>query len=372
MINRVAIIGCGVIGSAITYELSRVPGLKITLFDENVPASGSTGAALGVLMGAISQKTKGRAWQLRQASLQRYQTLIPELEALTGQIIPYNRQGILRLCLINEKEQDWQKLAEIRCSQGFPLEIWQQEQLRASCPHLSQERIIAAIYSPCDRQINPTLLTQALVAGAAINGVDCQFGVKVQNITSLASNSSNLRRCCQIHTPDADFEIDWLIIAAGLGSTPLTESLAQAVDIRPVLGQALRVRLPQSLGNPEFQPVITGNDVHIVPLGKGEYWIGATVEFPREKGEIAAEPALLEKVRQEAICFCPDLATAKIMQTWSGKRPRPQAEPAPIIRELTGYSNVLLATGHYRNGVLLAPATAQAIQEKITESIVGN
>jgi glycine/D-amino acid oxidase-like deaminating enzyme len=115
------------------------------------------------------------------------------------------------------------------------------------------------------------------------------------------------------------------------------------------------------LGNPDFQPVITGDDVHIVPVGEGEYWVGATVEFPNELGDVVAEPTLLEKVRQEAIAFCPALAEATILRTWSGKRPRPEGRPAPVIGQLPGYSNVLLATGHYRNGVLLAPATAQAI-----------
>ena len=138
--------------------------------------------------------------------------------------------------------------------------------------------------------------------------------------------------------------------------------------MRPVLGQALQLKLQQPIGNLEFQPVITGDDVHIVPIGNGEYWIGATVEFPNERGETIAEPALLEKVRQDAIAFCPKLADATIIRTWSGKRPRPEGEPAPIIGRLPGYSNVLLATGHYRNGVLLAPATAMAIRDRIVNS----
>ncbi|NEO09325.1 FAD-dependent oxidoreductase, partial [Moorena sp. SIO3I8] len=71
--SKVAIIGCGIVGAAIAYELSRVNGLSITVLDQHMPAQGSTGAALGVLMGAISKKVKGRAWQLRQASIQRYQ-----------------------------------------------------------------------------------------------------------------------------------------------------------------------------------------------------------------------------------------------------------------------------------------------------------
>lgn len=363
--SQVGIIGAGIVGAAIAYELSRVSGLSVTLFDENLPGLGSTGAALGVLMGAISHKTKGRGWRLRQTSMKRYETLIPELEALTGYAIPFNRQGIAMLYFAKEELESWKSLQEIRRTQQIDLEIWDKFQLQQRCPQVDSDRVLGAIYSPSDRQVDPTILTQALVAGAAKNGVNCQFGIKIRDFKVDLPQDSKLKRCYQILTQNTVIEVDWLIIAAGLGSTPLTASLAQAIDIRPVLGQALQVRLGKPLGDCDFQPVITGDDVHIVPLGEGEYWIGATVEFPNETGKIIEEPALLEKVRQQAIAFCPALAEATIIRTWSGKRPRPEGMPAPIIKSLPDYSNVLLATGHYRNGVLLAPATALAIREAI-------
>ena len=365
--TKVAIIGSGVVGAAIAYELSQA-GLDVTLIDQNSPASGSTGAALGVLMGAISHK-KGRAWRLRQASLRRYETLIPELEALTGKQIPFNQQGILLLRFAGEDLSRWKKLGETRRSQGWQLEIWERSQVQQHCPQLHNQRIVGAVYSPSDRQVNPTQLTQALVAGAAQNGVNCQFGVKVENIASTRLDASNLRRCCQLQTTAGDLEVDWLVIAAGLGSTPLTASLEQPTDIRPVLGQALHLRLERPLGKPDFQPVITGDDVHIVPLNEREYWVGATVEFPDHAGAVIAQPTVLEDVKQQAIAFCPALAEATVIRTWSGKRPRPEGQPAPLIGLLPSYSNVILATGHYRNGVLLAPATAQAVREAIVSNI---
>ena len=159
--------------------------------------------------------------------------------------------------------------------------------------------------------------------------------------------------------------MDQVVISAGIGSRGLTQSLGQPLDIRPVLGQALHLKLLQPLKNIEFQPIITSHDIHIIPLGSGEYWVGATIEFPSEEGEIYANASLLEKVLQQAIAVFPALNQAQILRSWSGKRPRPEAELAPVIRELEGYDNVLLATGHYRNGVLLAPATALVIKDKL-------
>ncbi len=359
--TQVAIVGCGIIGATIAYELSLIKGLKITLIDEKLPASGSTGAALGVMMGVISHKTKGRAWKLRQTSLERYETLIPELETLTDIKIPFNRHGILRLCFDEAEREKWDILSKIRHSQNYPLEIWDRQQLTQQCPQVINDRIIGAIYSPCDRQLDPTVLTQALVTAAHQNGVNCKFGVKVQKLLFNSSTASNIRHCSQIQTTDATIKVDWTVIAAGLGTTPLTDT----VDIRPVLGQALQVKFFKPLGNAQFQPVITGNDLHIVPVGEGNYWIGATVEFPDEDGKVVENAELLEQVRQQAIAFCPVLAQGAIVRTWTGKRPRPQGEPAPIIRKLPNCDNVLLATGHYRNGVLLAPATALTIRELI-------
>ena len=73
--NHIVIIGCGIIGATLAYELSLVEGLKITVIDKQPPAQEATGAALGVLMGVISHKVKGKAWRMRQTSIQRYETL---------------------------------------------------------------------------------------------------------------------------------------------------------------------------------------------------------------------------------------------------------------------------------------------------------
>jgi len=85
---NVVIIGCGVVGAAIAYQLSQIKGLNITVFEKNQPAQGSTAAALGVLMGVIRHKTKGKEWKIRKESIKRYQTIIKELEEITGRKIP--------------------------------------------------------------------------------------------------------------------------------------------------------------------------------------------------------------------------------------------------------------------------------------------
>jgi len=360
---RIIIVGGGVVGAAIAYELSLIQGLEVTLLErQNEPAMGSTGAALGILMGIISHKTKGRAWRFRQTSLQRYETLLPELEALTGISVPCNRQGIVELVFDAASLPSWDNLISIRRESGWQLQWWNREILSDRCPQVESSHLAGAVYSPRDRQIHPAILTRALIEGARGNGATCCFGVAV-NRASFSSNSSN--RVSAVETREGSVTGDAFVLAAGLGSLNLTASLERPLSLRPVLGQAMRVRLEKTLGRDEFQPVVSGEDVHLVPLGKHEYWLGATVEFPSDAPEVIADPALLEQVREMAISFCPEIAKAEILETWQGKRPRPEGQAAPVIGNLGEYENVFLATGHYRNGVLLAPATAMEIKKLI-------
>lgn len=359
--TQVLIVGAGVVGAAIAYELSLIPGLEVILCDRDRPAAGSTGAALGVLMAAISQKkAKSRAWKLRQQSLQRYATLIPELEAKLGRHLPGNDAGILKLCSMEENWQKWQGLAAVRQQQGFPLQLWSVEQIQRRFPQLGVETISGAVFSGCDRQIQPRPLTEALVEAAQLNGVRVCWKTEIV-ATETIEISGEVRRCQRVMTQSGEvYEPDWLVLAAGLGTTPLSQHLQAAIAIGPVLGQALRYRIPG--GFPENCPVITGGDVHVVPLTNDECWVGATVEFPDSTGTAIADESHLAALQETAIALYPPLAEADVIEHWSGLRPRPDGRSAPVIDRLENYENVLLATGHYRNGVLLAPATAMAVQ----------
>lgn len=361
--KKIVIIGSGIVGSEIAYELSHNPNLDITLIDEKNPGTGATGAALGILMGIISLKTKGRAWRLRESSLKRYKTLIPELESLTGLKIPHNADGIVKLLFEEDDINKYRKLAELRSLQGYSLSVWENEMLAYYCPEVDISTVKGAVYSPDDIQINPTMLTKALVKGANLRGVKSIFGQKVESLTVNPDNST-----AEIHFSHQSLSADWVIIATGLGTSPLIRDLGGEVDIKPVLGQALLIKHDHWNIYEDFNPVITGNDIHIAPMGNGEFWLGATVEFPDNQGEVIPQQELLTKLHRSAIAFCPSFATAPIMLSWTGKRPRPEGKSAPVIEKLAPYENVILATGHYRNGILLAPATALWVREIIGEN----
>jgi glycine oxidase len=164
MSNSISIIGCGIIGATIAYELSRSTACKIDVYDTHQPAQAATGAALGVLMGIISQKVKGRAWNLRRDSIRRYQTLIPELQQLAKVEIPHNAQGIVKLLSPEEDLSKWQQLVTTRTEQEWQLELWNARNITTQLPQISHQFRGTAVYSPQDFQVDPVALTNALIA----------------------------------------------------------------------------------------------------------------------------------------------------------------------------------------------------------------
>ncbi|WP_164920975.1 NAD(P)/FAD-dependent oxidoreductase [Thermosynechococcus vestitus] len=349
----VTIVGAGVVGSAIAYELSRVLDAAATpilvLEAQREEDWQATGAALGVLIVHLSRRRRGRNFQLRQASLARYETLIPELEAQTGIKIPYQRQGIVEICTTEAAAIAAQAWLQEQTPSGVrwlsPAEV------QDHCPLLELHHIHGALWATGDRQVTPKPLTQALRQAARQRGVQFFYQTPVRQLQR--------SRGWILELDQTSLETEYLILAAGLGTTPLTEALDRPVTLEPVLGQALEFAC-QVDGN---TPVMTADGIHFVPLPWGRVWVGATVEF----NALIGNPQTLDQLRRRASELWRVLETAPLTQQWQGVRPRPSDRPAPIIERMDDHT--WLATGHYRNGILLAPVTAQKIAASVITAL---
>jgi glycine/D-amino acid oxidase-like deaminating enzyme len=345
---KIVIVGCGIVGATLAYELSQNPDWQVEVLESRSnPAQEATGAALGLLMGVISQKVKGRAWQWRQEGLRYYQRLLPQLASM-GLPVSHNDRGLLKLVSDPADLAKWQSLVDTRVQQGWPLEIWSAAEILDRFPFLQVSDQTSAVYSPADWQVHPAEMTRSLVKAAECQEVRFHWNINVLQVTDRG-----------VETEQGFVEADRVVITAGLGSSALTANSEQPLELMPVLGQAIHYRLSNP---PDFHPVVTSNDVHAVPLDGGEYWVGATVEFP-DGAEISSSAESFVELQKQANKFFPALAIAEILDTWFGLRPRPTGRPAPAVEKLAGYQNVIVATGHYRNGVLLAPATARIVQD---------
>lgn len=351
----VTILGAGVVGSAIAYELSRAfdPAQTPILVLE---AQGeedwqATGAALGVLIVHLSRRRRGRNFQLRQASLARYETLIPELEAQTGVKIPYQRQGIIEICTTEAEAIATRAWLQAEAPQG--VQWLSPEEVERQLPLINTRLVHGALWATGDRQVAPKPLTQALRQAARQRGVWFAYHSPVRHLQRSPQGGWIL------NLDQTSFETEYLILAAGLGTTPLAQTLDSPVTVQPVLGQALEFACETYVNT----PVMTAAGIHFVPLPWGRVWVGATVEFNTQTGN----PQALAQLHERAIELWPILQTAPLTQQWQGLRPRPSDRPAPIIEQTDAHT--WLATGHYRNGILLAPVTAQKIAQSVSATL---
>lgn len=329
---KVLVIGCGIVGAAIAYHLADLK-LEVEVWEQNSSFGfGASGKALGVLMAVCSLKSSGALLDMRLASIALYDRWLPLLQA-TSQSQLVLSQGILCIPRTTDRLK-WEKLCATRANQGYILQ-WRSHEDLAS---LGLEHRDFGVFSPADRVVHPQNLLQALVESAQGKGVKFCWGRKAEL--------------------GAEFPADRVVIAGGLGS----EQLAN-IPLKAVGGQGIKVHLP-SLNQDltALHLVDDQGDINIVPLGNENYWIGATVEFePHTLPRTENVNLLLDR----ASAYFPEFEHSIVLDTWAGYRPRPIDRGAPVIDFVPDRDNWIVASGHYRNGMLLAPVTAKIVGDLI-------
>jgi glycine/D-amino acid oxidase-like deaminating enzyme len=341
-------------------------------------------AALGVLMARVFQRSSGRAWRLRQRSHQLWQEWIRELEQ-RGHRLP-RRGGLLLLAASPEDLERQARIAADRDRQGIPLHRLTAAELATFHPQLPGPAL-GGLLSPEDGQLDPGPLLEALRREAIREGATClsetalalergdDEGLGETGAWRAASSPGELGPAAQGMAAGLGsgrwrvrlasggvLTADWLVLALGLGSEALLAGLGHRLPLEPVLGQALELELQ---GDPgwSWPGVVVWRGVNLLPrpdLGAGgrRLWLGATLE----PGDRAGARALAE-LRTLGGEAPPWLRQARVVHQWQGLRVRPLGQPAPVLSEPE--PGLLVATGHYRNGVLLAPATAEWLGERI-------
>ncbi|MEB3168474.1 MAG: FAD-dependent oxidoreductase [Synechococcaceae cyanobacterium] len=319
--------------------------------------SGSA-AALGLLMAQISQRDSGRAWRLRQRSLLLWREWRQEL-LQRGQSIPW-RPGLLLLAATAEERSRQEQLARERQARGMALEFWDANRLRRLVPE-PPGAALGAIHSPEDGQLDPGQAMAALRADGLAAGLRC-CPSRVQELRAAAQGDGGRWR---LRLEDGQrLESDWLVLAAGVASAELLHPLGLERPLQPLLGQALELELPEAVVWQDWPGVVSWKGLHIVPRpdrdGGRRLWLGATVEPGTEPA--AAALAQLRHLAGDAPAW---LAQASLRQHWVGVRARPRDRPAPLLEQPR--PGLLLATGHNRNGVLLAPVSAEWVLSQVEE-----
>ena len=313
--------------------------------------NGST-ASLGVLMGHAFRRSSGRAWRLRQRSMALWPTWVEQLNHPESPL--HLETPLIQLAGNTEEAQMLKQLAANRSQSG--LQFIENHLLRKTEP--AWPRIgHGAMLSKGDGRIDPLRLLQAMRRGLADCNVDC----RATEVVELQRQSSpEQRRRWRVKTTDGSSEdVDWVVICSALGSKALLQKLGHPRPMEPVLGQVLELQLNNPTGEWTAWPaVLTCGGINLIPHGQDRLWIGATLEPGTTADHAAADT--MKRLNDLAPTWFEDTTLAG---QWSGLRARPIERPAPLLEELE--PGLLLASGHYRNGVLLTPATAEWVCEQI-------
>jgi len=356
MAPAAVVIGGGVIGLSVALELVR-RGLAVEVLDDGRLEGASTLAAAGMLAPISEAEIEEPAvLDLALDSLDRFPGFVERLEALTGQGCGYRTDGTLWVAIKRDDVGDLQHLQETvrdRLGPAAARRLTAAEVLERE-PHMSG-RVLEGLCVERDLQVDPRALASALRSGVLALGGTVRRGVRVTEIVA----SGGRVRGVDAAGPDGPFRrtCDVVVLAAGAWSTSGIRSPLAAPAIRPVKGQLLRLR-----GAPLLRHVVRHPDVYLVPRDDGELLVGATME---EVGfDASATAGAIYDLLRRARLLVPGLYDLALAEVSVGFRPvsrdnRPAIGPTSIL-------GLYAATGHGRQGVLLAPATAHYVGECVT------
>lgn len=341
-LSDVIVVGGGVMGCGIALRL-RQAGVRVTILERSIPGAEASSAAAGILAPQWEAEGPGPFLDLCLQSRALYPGLAAELRELTSVDIAYRPCGLLRVAFDEADVGHLNATATWQRGQGLKAELLDTAQAREVEPHLS-ERALAALHFPDDHQVDNRLLVRALSMAAARVGATFRSGY-VRGVLEEKG------RAVGVDLDGEPLRADAVVLAAGAWS-----GLVQGVPmdprvVRPARGQMiqLQTRLPV------LSRIATSKKGYVVPRADGRVICGSTMEFAGFDKQVTAEG--LSRILGMALELCPALGSAPVDSTWAGFRPwtedhLPILGPSPL-------PGLVLATGHFRNGILLAPATAK-------------
>jgi glycine oxidase len=350
----VIIVGGGIIGLAVAWR-ARQRGMDVTLLERDLAGAGTSRVAAGML-GPVAEVEFGAAGQrlldlgLRSAEL--WPTFAAELEATVGSSIGLLRTGTMLVARDEDDARELERQLHFRRSIGLTVSRLLPSEARALEPALAPT-VRLAIEAPDDHSVDPRLVLIALLQACVASGVAVREHTAVASVDVDAAGE----RVSGVTLANGQrLGAERVVLAAG----PWTETIdglpgRARVPVRPVKGQILRLRDPAGPGL--LGRVLRFDGGYIVPRGDGRYVLGATVE---ERGfELAPTAGGVYQLLRDARELLPGIAELEIEELSAGLRPgTPDNAPAIGPGALDG---LVWATGHYRNGILLAPLTAALV-----------
>ncbi len=345
----VLIIGGGIIGCSIAWRLAQA-GMKVTLLDRSEPGCEASSAAAGMLA-PLGEMVEPRPFsELCVASRSLYPQFAAEIEESSGHHTGYRSDGALLVALDEKMEEELAAVHRAQTAQGFALHPLTAAEARDRGAGLSAQ-VRSGLFIPGDHWVDNERLMRALLIACQRAGVRVEsrcavrgFHARSGRIESIAAGS------------DASFTARTYILAAGSWSGELAAGLGIPLPVTPCCGQMMEFEVRHEL------PFVVRSGIHyLVPRPERRLLVGTTAEYNGFEKAVTAQGLL--SILEGAMRLMPMVGEFRFLRAWAGLRPD-TADHLPIL----GYGeieNLVFATGHFRNGILLAPITAEIIADII-------
>jgi glycine oxidase len=349
----VAVAGGGLIGGSIALELARA-GLRVGLFDRQEPGQEASWAGAGILSPAPESAAMVSLVPLGKASMALYPEFVRMVEEISGQSAGYRPKGTLQTLFSRDAREELSTVIALHHGLGLRAEPLRAEDARELEPSLSED-LEAAVLRPDEASVDNRAMTQAVLEAARQTGAQFFSGSSVDAIWREGG------RCVGLHLKNEKIKAQWTVIAAGCFSANI-EGVAGYAPVRPAKGQMIALRADHL----KIERVLWSEKIYLVPRNDGRILAGATVEYAGFDKSLTAGG--IEKILAGAIELSPGLAIARVEETWAGLRPD-SPDHLPILGP-TDIDGLLIATGHFRGGILLTPITARLVTEWVTQQSV--
>lgn len=348
----VVIVGGGIIGGSIAFELAREK-LRVLVLDRQAPGQEASWAAAGMLSPSPENPDSIPLVPLARASLELYPEFIATVQEASGRTVGYRSKGTLEVLFAGDAGRELSTLIALHHGLGLPTEALRLEEALEMEPALNREALAVALL-PYEASVDNRALTEAVLAAAARQGVE----IRAAAVTSLVRQGG---RCTGVVAGGDQVLAEHVVLAAGCFSSEI-EGVSRYAPTRPVRGQMVALRSSKV----QLTRVLRSARGYLVPRDDArpqKLVAGSTLENAGFEKRVT--PGGLEQILGAILELAPGLAGAEIVETWSGLRPdTPDHLPVLGPADVEG---LIMATGHYRNGILLAPVTAKLIREWLTE-----
>ena len=344
---HIVIIGSGVIGKFNALELSEL-GFQITIIDP-AEQENSSNAALGLLMGNMYQKRRGRSWDLRKQSIELWSKWIGFLQKYNYEL--NINKPLIQLTTNEERFKKFEKF--IYENNDLNLQILERDSIIIkNINKVFQTKNIRGMISLKDGRINAVSLLKTLnkyLNIKKINFINEEI-IKIRKSNNQWFSTTKNNR---------DIKSDIVILCNSLKAIDLIDDLSHNIKLKPVLGQAIEVGINDAEVDLLTLPKqFNINGKNIIPVSKNKLIIGSTDEYSTKP-----EKNIFEKITNFLDKQPTWLINGQVTKKWFGVRSRPEGEPSPIIKNLE--DGLIICTGFYKNGILLAPACSKWVASEI-------